>query len=45
MIIYLERGAYGPADAIITLSSLMQKNPEWFILLVPACTVYPEKGH
>ena len=28
--------SYGPADASATPSSLLQKNPEWFILLVPA---------
>jgi len=27
--------AYGSADATVTPSSLLQQNPEWFILLVP----------
>ena len=27
--------AYGSADATATTSSLLQQNPEWFILLVP----------
>ena len=27
--------AYGSANATATLSSLLQQNPEWFILLVP----------
>jgi len=27
--------AYGSADATATPSSLLQQNPEWFILLVP----------
>ena len=28
-------GAYGSVDATATTSSLLQQNPEWFILLVP----------
>ena len=28
--------AYGPADATAIPSFLLQKNPEWFILIVPA---------
>jgi len=24
---------------------LLQQNPEWFILLVPACPDYPGKSH
>jgi len=28
--------AYGSADAIATHHLLLQQNPEWFILLVPA---------
>jgi len=36
--------ACGSADAIATPSSLLQQNPEWFILLVPTHWVVPDKG-
>ena len=34
---------YGPADAVATQSPLLQSNPEWFILLVPAHWGSPEQ--
>ena len=39
----VQRLAYSPADATATSSSLLQKNPEWFILLVPAYPGSPGK--
>ena len=35
--------AYGSADATATPSSMLQQNPEWFILLVPAYPGCPGK--
>ena len=43
MVVCLEQGAYGQADATATPSSLLQKNPERFILLVPVTRVVLEK--
>jgi len=34
----------GPADATATPSSVIQKNPEWFVLLTPAYPGFLEKG-
>ena len=39
-----KRLAYGSADATVTPSSLLQQNPEWFILLVPAYPGCPAKN-
>jgi len=35
--------AYGPTDATATPTSWLQSNPEWFILLAPACPGCPGK--
>ena len=44
VLAWLSVCSYGPADSTTTPSSLLQKDPEWFILLVLAYSGCPGKN-